>query len=241
MVFVPEEREDVNFASGSEANKSAPACVNTGGVVQVYEGDSNVVSIDGITERIKANFWAKVNKTDGCWLWLGATGASRCGRNKLLYYGNFRVGNRMVTAHRASWMIHFGVIPAGIFVCHHCDVPLCVRPDHLFLGTPKDNIQDAVSKGRMQTGPRSEEYLVNLRAAMIRREAAGHNGSHTHPERVCRGEAKPHAVLTNEKVREIRRIYATGQLGYIRIGKRFGISGSHVRDVVKKKTWAHVE
>lgn len=89
-------------------------------------------------------FWASVAiAEDGCWNWTGAIGAGG--------YGSFGSGYRIglpQRAHRASWTIHFGDIPDGIFVCHHCDNPPCVRPSHLFLGTVQDNHADMDAKGR---------------------------------------------------------------------------------------------
>lgn len=75
----------------------------------------------------------------GCWIWL----ASRKGS-----YGQFSINQQKGTAHRASWIIHKGPIPHGLNVCHKCDKPLCVNPDHLFLGTQSANIKDMYSKGR---------------------------------------------------------------------------------------------
>ena len=84
-------------------------------------------------------FWSKVQRSDDCWLWTGT---------KPRGYGMLRVGRRMRLAHRISWEIHRGQIPEGLDICHVCDVPACVRPDHLFLGTAKDNSDDARAKGR---------------------------------------------------------------------------------------------
>lgn len=97
-----------------------------------------------MNERVISRFWAKVavGDADQCWLWQGPLSGNG--------YGRCAIGKRRawMAAHRVSWTIHHGDIPQGLFVCHHCDVPLCVNPAHLFLGTQTDNMRDAASKGR---------------------------------------------------------------------------------------------
>jgi hypothetical protein len=95
------------------------------------------------TVPLAVRFWAKVQKSAGCWTWT----ANHLPKG----YGVIGVGaadQGLKLAHRVSWEIHFGPIPAGLFVCHRCDNPPCVRPDHLFLGTVQDNVDDMVAKGR---------------------------------------------------------------------------------------------
>lgn len=81
----------------------------------------------------------------GCWLWTGSLSRRNYG-----FVGNFSMAKRigMYQAHRLSFVIHKGAIPEGMFVCHHCDNPPCINPEHLFLGTHADNMQDMKNKGR---------------------------------------------------------------------------------------------
>lgn len=76
----------------------------------------------------------------GCWEWIGPFRSDG--------YGNASVKNKSISAHRASWVAHFGSIPEGLCVLHKCDNRKCINPDHLFLGTYQDNQDDCTRKGR---------------------------------------------------------------------------------------------
>jgi hypothetical protein len=91
---------------------------------------------------LEDRFWSKVQRSDGCWLWTGASTWQGYG----LIHHHGRRG--MVSVHRLSWTIANGGIPAGLQVLHRCDNPPCVNPDHLWLGTNADNIADKLAKGR---------------------------------------------------------------------------------------------
>jgi hypothetical protein len=102
---------------------------------------------------LKERFFKHVKKTETCWEWLAFRDKSG--------YGKFRITTprKNEWAHRASWIIHFGKIPKNISVLHRCDNPPCVNPDHLWLGTQRDNIEDCFKKGRNSPSKKGEKNV----------------------------------------------------------------------------------
>lgn len=127
---------------------------------------------------VYVRFWKFVTElpTEGCWEWRGARLVSG--------YGIIRDRGARLRAHRVAWEMHYGPIPPGMQVCHRCDNPPCVRPDHLFLGTNEDNMADMRLKHRAATPP------------------------------VHRGQDNPNARLNQHSVRAIRRAVARGESMY---------------------------
>jgi hypothetical protein len=161
--------------------------------------------MQGLREPMAIRFWRFVRKTDECWFWTGTIGSRG--------YGEIQGDGsaRKYRAHRASWIIHNGDIPDGLWVLHRCDVRNCVRPDHLWLGTAADNSADMLAKGR-----------------------AGRPGL----GRI--GEAAPGHKLTPDMVRSIRALLAEGRMTQKAIGAKFGVSKIPVRDIARGTRWAHI-
>lgn len=117
-------------------------------------------------------YWMKVIRSDeGCWDWAGSKSTN-------FGYGLMKTGPRGATrqeaAHRLSWEIHFGPIPAGMNVCHRCDNPPCSRPDHLFLGDDSANMRDRDIKGRHGSARLTSRDVrsIRARAAIGERQAS---------------------------------------------------------------------
>lgn len=140
----------------------------------------------------------------GCWFWSGAPGAGG--------YGVLWFEGRYQKAHRVSWALHNGFMPdRSVKVCHKCDVPACVNPDHLWLGSQADNVADMVRKGRGRCG----EPMV--------------------------GSRNPMSALTEEQVSEIRLLLLIGAHTQAEIARSYGVSPMTLSRIANFQTWPHVD
>jgi sugar (pentulose or hexulose) kinase len=210
-----------------------------------------------LTEKNKALFWAKVDKNGpmipgmktACWLWT----ANKRGKG----YGSFRVSGRTLSTHRIAWVLMNGQIPDngsyhGICVCHKCDVRNCCNPEHLFLGTQMENVEDKDRKGRGNY-PTGDNHHSRLHPERLARGDASGSRLHPekrprgdahparlHPERLARGEANGNTKLTAVQVVEIRSLYAAGGITQRSLGMQFGVSQAPIRDIINRKRWRHI-
>ena len=144
----------------------------------------------------------------GCWLWCYANTQG---------YGKIHDNGRPVRAHRYAWEKYRGPIPDGMWVLHKCDTPPCVNPDHLFLGTPQDNTQDALNKGRSrggsspgETNPRAYLTWDKVRAIRAAHAAAEFQGS--------AGVRRKYGLL-NE------------------LARQFGTNRGNIENIVHNRSW----
>lgn len=115
-------------------------------------------------DEAKQIFWDMVIKQDsGCWEWTGRTTPRG--------YGTIFIDGKGYLTHRVAWTITNGFIPKGLYICHHCDNRKCINPDHLFLGTQKDNIQDCILKGRLDSALNNLRTITRSRRKLTQRQA----------------------------------------------------------------------
>ena len=157
-----------------------------------------------LKKRAEMRFWVNVKKSDGCWLWIGRHRTDKG-------YGRIHFGSRYVMATRFLWETILGRhIPEDYQMLHRCDVPACVNPDHLFVGTRSDNMRDSVSKGRFNSKPRG-----------------------------LKGVSHWGARLSDEQVRQIRKMKSAG-VSTTTIMAIYKMCRSNICDIVAKRLWANV-
>lgn len=175
------------------------------------------------TKTVAERFWPKVQRGDGCWLWTAAVH-----RNG---YGKFNIGGKIVLAHRVAWALSVGTVPEGSYVCHRCDNPTCVRPDHLFIGTPVDNRQDSISKQRDHVGPLKDEKDYHRPRAVVGQRMT---------ENMPRGSQCKWAKLSEDQVRDIRLRYSTTRVTQRTLSTEFGVSLMTINDIIHRRRWKHL-
>lgn len=202
-------------------------------------------------ERFNANY--DVDTVTGCWNWTGyrmPTG-----------YGSFWL-DRPIAASRAAWILLRGPVADDVEVCHHCDNPPCVNPDHLFIGTHRDNMLDCFGKGYRRV-PKGEDYSstkltaeqvreirrsplrhselahkFHVEAGTIRRTRLGENWAHLpmgtwkKPTR----RSPPWAKLTDDNVREILRSPLTG----VELARVFKVSMAVISLIRLRRSYKHI-
>ncbi len=169
-----------------------------------------------VVDVIADLFWKHVDRRsrEECWPWTGTV--TKAG------YGEIRrrTDKVRVYAHRYSLSVATGTdLPSTALVLHSCDNPRCVNPAHLRVGTHRDNSEDRTERNRNASGDRS--------------------GARLHPERCARGERIATSKLTSSDVLEIRSRHDHGE-SFRSIGRAFKVSPINVRNIVQRKTWAHV-
>ena len=150
-------------------------------------------------------FWNRVDMTGDCWNWTGYRNNARYGKGN--GYGVLRFWGRKQLAHRLAYLFTYGTVPDGMHVLHRCDNPACCNPKHLFIGTPNDNTQDAMLKGRVSHASKNQ------------------------------GEKHAKHKLTEGDVLKIRDLYSVGNKTQKELGKKFGVDQTEVSMILNRKRW----
>lgn len=204
-------------------------------------------------EFYKHKLLSRIENVEDCWIWLGSINQDG--------YGNIWVDKKPWRTHRLSYFIHKGEIQKGLCVCHKCDKPACINPEHLWLGTHIDNMKDMVTKKRTlyaEQRPNNKipswvrpeivkKYLSGITQLQLAKEYNCHASAIYNainciiPDRIkgFRGEKHPKAKLTEKDVLQIRKYFDDG-LNKKDIASKYNITQQAVNRIVKRIAWSHI-
>ena len=174
--------------------------------------DKPQLSQEGLEQRLQDKI---IVVASGCWEWQGCRNSQG--------YGSVRFNRRWQRAHRVFWQIFRGTIPRKMCVCHKCDNPSCVNPEHLWLGTIAENNQDKINKGRLAVSPTGNE-----------------SWSRQHLDRIARGANAGQAKITEAQVKEIINRAIAGEK-YREIAKDYPVTESAISAIMQGNTWMHIK
>jgi len=206
-----------------------------------------------MTEKYKENFFNKVCKTEGCWYWIAFVNQDG--------YGSFWMDKKAIKAHRASYLLFKGSIPEKMCVCHFCDEPSCVNPEHLWLGTHKENMADMVKKKRIPFGEQrpNNKIPIYLRKEIAEQYKNGMTQLKLAEKYNCsasaiwnavhhilpvgwnpKGEKHPRSKLKVDDIIDILNLDSAG-VSCKEISEGYPVTQQAIRLIVKGKNWSHIK
>lgn len=191
-----------------------------------------------LSESDLHRYWSKIDKNgpspiegSKCWVWLGSKDSD--GYGVLSTRVNGRKGIR---AHRIGFFLAYGEISKPC-ICHKCDNPPCVNPEHLFEGSHKENKKDCLIKGRANS-PSGNDHWSRRNPHLVKRGATHYKtGSSRANER---GIENSQSKLNDQKVREIRARHIPRRISQSMLAKEYGVTQSVISDVIRRISWTHV-